>query len=244
MTIDSNQLQQARNLLQQCHHSAVFSGAGLSAESGIFTFRDPDPNSLWNRFDPTELASRSGFLDNPQRVIEWYAWRRKNLSTAQPNAGHLCLAQQPALVQITQNVDNLLERAGVSNEQIYHLHGEINRDRCDAECGYSEEIDLSHPPGLRECPACKNSYMRPAVVWFGEALPSQIWQQSEQLCRRVECLIVVGTSAMVYPAAGLISLTQESSGKIIVINKEDSPASDLADFNLRGPSGELLPALF
>jgi NAD-dependent deacetylase len=196
-------MREARAALAVARRSAVFSGAGLSAESGIATFRGNDGDALWSQFNPMELASAAGFDDNPARVIDWYNWRRGRLANARPNAAHVALAQHPRLVQITQNVDDLLERAGVPASGVLHLHGTIGRDRCNGGCGYEEAVDLGEPPPLRRCPRC-GAYLRPAVVWFGEALPPVVWQEAQQLCTALDCLVVVGTSATVYPAAGLI----------------------------------------
>ena len=138
-------LSAARAALAAAHTTAVFSGAGLSAESGIPTFRGKTDDALWSKFDPMELASVDGFDSNPERVIAWYHWRRGKLAHAQPNAAHVALAARPQLVEITQNVDDLLERAGVPASRIHHLHGTIGRDRCHAGCGYEEPVDLAHP---------------------------------------------------------------------------------------------------
>ncbi len=233
----------AREILKQAKRVAVFSGAGLSAESGLATFRDPETDALWAKYDPIELASRDGFNAKPERVMDWYAWRRRKLAEANPNAGHFALSQQSRLIQITQNVDNLLEQAGVADNKIFHLHGEILKDHCDALCGYREIIDIHNPPLLRKCPSCNKSYMRPSVVWFGESLPAQIWQQSEQICAEIDCLIVIGTSASVYPAAGLIHIARQNRARIILLNTRESPVSAMADIELIAPSGEVLPEL-
>jgi len=219
-----------------------FSGAGLSAESGIATFRDRDGDSLWSRYDPAELASPQGFAANPQRVYEWYGWRRSKLATATPNPAHLALASRDDLVHVTQNVDDLLERAGASSDRIHHLHGTITRDRCHGGCGYEEPVALAEPAPLRRCPDC-DSWLRPAVVWFGEPLPQAVWRTAETAVREADCLIVVGTSATVYPAAGLIEWARGTGARVIVVNTEASAASEMADAELIGPAGELLPAL-
>ncbi len=240
----ATQFDQARQLLQASERVAVFSGAGLSAESGLSTFRDPDPDSLWSRFDPKELASIEGFEQNPQRVIEWYQWRRQTHANVKPNAAHHALAAHPALIHITQNVDHLLEQAGVAAENIYHLHGTIKKDRChNPDCDYEEAISLDTAPGYRPCPEC-NHVLRPAVVWFGEALPEQAWLNAQQLCTQIDCLLVIGTSATVYPAAGLIQLAKQYGSKIIVLNKDSSEASGLADVELIGNCAGILPSLF
>lgn len=240
MTVDM--LERARWILHQARNVTCFSGAGLSAESGISTFRDTETHALWSRFDPMKLASPEGFAEDPARVIDWYNWRRQTLAQAQPNAGHRALAQQPALIQITQNVDNLLERAGCSPQQVIHLHGDITLDRCNDHCGYRETIDLQKPPPLRRCPRCAG-WLRPAVVWFSESLPQKEWQRAETLACYSDCLLVVGTSASVYPAAGLIHQARQNGAHIIVVNTQRSDASPLADLELIGPSGHWLPLL-
>ena len=224
------------------HRVACFSGAGLSAESGVATFRDSETHALWKQFNPMDLASPEGFNANPKRVIDWYNWRRAQLAGIQPNPGHQALAAQTAMVQITQNVDNLLERAGLPNERILHLHGTITHDHCN-RCHYSDPIDFHQPPDYRICPKCQIGEMRPSVVWFGEALPDQTWQAAENLCRQLDILLVVGTSAAVYPAAGLIQIAKSVGATIIIVNTQPSEASYLADMELIGKSGEVLPEL-
>jgi NAD-dependent deacetylase len=235
-------LSAARAILKEADCIAAFSGAGLSAESGIATFRDTETDALWSRFDPMELASLQGFGANPGRVIDWYCWRRENLAKAKPNPAHVALAQQPSLIHITQNVDDLSERAGASEQNILHVHGTITKDHCLAECGYTEKIDLASPPALRRCPQC-DSFMRPSVVWFGEGMPADVWTRAEAVCRRADCLLVIGTSAVVYPAAGLIEAVHAHRGRIIVINTNPSEASNLATVELTGPAGDIVPRL-
>ncbi len=242
MTNYSPLLADARALLIQAKHVAAFIGAGLSAESGISTFRGAQADALWSRFDPAALASREGFFANPEHVIEWYNWRRQTLAKASPNPGHVALGKQKRLIQITQNVDNLLERAGVPGQHIYHLHGTITKDRCDAFCGYERTLDLEHPPSLGKCPQCGH-FLRPAVVWFGEGLPLDTWKKAESLCARIDCLLVIGTSASVYPASGLIHTARNSGARIIIVNTQPSDVSDMASVELTGPSGEILPEL-
>jgi NAD-dependent deacetylase len=231
----------ARTALAASRRTAVFSGAGLSAESGIATFRGND-NALWSQFNPMELASQSGFAANPERVIDWYNWRRSTLAHAQPNAAHFALARHPGLAQITQNVDDLLERAGVPATHVLHLHGTIGKDRCNAACGYEESVDLAHPPPLRACPRC-GARMRPAVVWFGEALPQSVWSEAQRICAALDCLIVVGTSATVYPAAGLIELAAANGSKIVSINTESSGSFGADHIEVVGTASEWLPKL-
>ena len=241
--VPENKLRAARELLAQSRRVAAFSGAGLSAESGLSTFRDPDPDALWSRFDPTELASVAGFEANPERVIDWYNWRRAKYATVKPNAAHRALAAQSRMIQITQNVDHLLEQAGVTPRQVYHLHGSILYDRCNnPDCDHSEEVDPEAAQRLRSCPRC-GERMRPAVVWFGENLPQQTWLQAQQLCMALDCLLVIGTSATVYPAAGLVALAKQHGSRVIVIDPNPGSAGEIADLCLARKAGEVLPLL-
>ncbi len=236
-------LDDARAAIEQADCVTVFSGAGLSAESGIATFRDTETDALWSRFDPMELASAQGFESNPQHVMDWYQWRRRKLATVAPNPAHFALAAQSDLVHITQNVDDLAERAGANPDNLVHVHGTLTRDHCFALCGYEAEIDLENPPALRNCPAC-GSYLRPSVVWFGESGKAETWDRAIGQCRQTDCLIVVGTSATVYPAASLIQLVHQQGGSIILVNTNPSEASAIATHELLGPAGELVPKLF
>ena len=236
-------IEQARQILATSPRVAAFSGAGLSAESGLATFRDPERDALWSRFDPTELASLQGFEADPGRVIDWYDWRRGKYAAVEPNAAHRALAAQTRMVQITQNVDNLLERAGAAPQCLYHLHGEILYDRChDPGCAHRERVDPEQPRGLRACPRC-GDYLRPAVVWFGESLPRETWLAAERLCSELDCLLVIGTSATVYPAAGLIDLARRRGSRVIVIDPHPTAADDQADLHLAGAAARVLPAL-
>jgi NAD-dependent deacetylase len=235
-------LSAARGALATCRRAAVFSGAGLSAESGIATFRGGDDHALWSRFNPMELASAAGFEENPERVIEWYNWRRRQLAQAQPNAAHVALAKHPQLTQITQNVDELLERAGVPRDNVLHLHGTIGKDRCNVNCGYEEAVDLAQPPPLRRCPDCL-AYLRPGVVWFGETLPQHVWNEAQRICSEVDCLLVVGTSASVYPAARLIEHAAAAGAKVISVNTEPSSSFGAEHIELVGPATVLLPQI-
>jgi NAD-dependent deacetylase len=141
------------------------------------------------------------------------------------------------------SLDDLCERAGAAPEQMIHVHGTITADHCFADCGYAEEIDLHDPPGLRHCPQC-GDYLRPSVVWFGESGRPEVWQRAIDQCEQSDCLIVIGTSATVYPAAALIDMVHARGGSIVLINTQPSEASGLATFELLGPAGELVPALF
>jgi NAD-dependent deacetylase len=232
----------ARTVLANSRRTSVFSGAGLSAESGVPTFRGNDGDSLWSQFNPLELASPEGFEANPERVIAWYNWRRGRLADAAPNAAHEALAAQRALAQITQNVDDLLERAGVDEARIHHLHGTIGKDRCHGGCGYEEPVNLASPPPLRACPRC-GAYLRPAVVWFGELLPQRVWNEALRVCAAVDCLLVVGTSAVVYPAASLVEVAAAAGATIVSVNTEPSGAFGAKHVELIGPASRVVPEL-
>jgi len=210
---------------------AVLTGAGVSAESGIPTFRDS--NGLWRQFRAEQLATPEAFANDPELVWEWYDWRRELIAAAQPNAGHLALAEMerrvPHFTLITQNVDDLHERAGSRN--VIHLHGSIFVQRC-LRC--SRETSGPRPP---KC-AC-GGMLRPGVVWFGEALPPGLWEAAEQAVRASDLLLVIGTSGIVYPAAGLARLGK----RVVEINAAATALSDDMDETLEGPSGEILPRL-
>ncbi len=229
-----------------------FSGAGLSAESGIATFRDKSEHALWARFDPVQLASQEGFRENPERVIDWYNWRRETLSKASPNAAHTTLAAQHNWLHITQNVDNLLESGGARENNVIHLHGTLDKDRCNSQCGYSEKVDLANPKARRDCPDCGDT-LRPAVVWFGEALPEADLMRAAEAARKTDLILVIGTSAAVMPAAGLIDIARQSGADIITVNTEQSnraqgrAQSDGAldsDIELIGKATEIVVQLF
>ncbi len=212
----------------------------MSAESGVPTFRDAQTGGLWARHDPMRLASPQGFADDPQLVSEWYADRRRAIAEAQPNGAHIALARHSEMIHVTQNVDDLLHRAGA--QRIIQLHGTIAHDRCNGGCGFREKVEMDNPPALRTCPQCGDQ-LRPAVVWFGEALPGDAWAQAERACGECDVLLVIGTSAVVYPAAGLIGLAKSAGAGIIVVNTHQSDASGLADVELIGKASEVVPAL-
>lgn len=219
---------------------AVLTGAGVSAESGIATFRDP--GGLWAQFRPEELASMEGFLSNPERVWQWYQYRRHVIENARPNPAHFALAQLETLVPemtlITQNVDRLHQRAG--SIRVLELHGNLEENHC-AACGrfYSDQITVDSPP---RCPAC-GGLIRPSVVWFGEMLPADVLQEAERTARRADVFIVVGTSAEVYPAAALPFLAWEHGATVIEINPSLTPVSSIAHASIREKAGSTLPAL-
>lgn len=234
-------LEQARQWLQTARSVTVLTGAGISAESGVPTFRGP--GGLWRQYRPEELATPEAFRRDPRLVWEWYDWRRRRIAEARPNAGHEALvrleALRPRFTLITQNVDGLHDRAG--SRRVLKLHGDIWMVRC-LGCGRErrdERVPLPELPPRCDC----GGLLRPGVVWFGEALPPGAWDEAEAAARAAEVFLVVGTSAVVYPAAGLIPLAQASGARVIEVNLEETPFSSHLDCSLRGLAGEILPAL-
>lgn len=237
-------LTDARKLIQQASHIAVLTGAGISAESGIPTFRGP--GGLWRNFRPEDLATPEAFARDPILVWEWYQWRRGIIAHAEPHAGHFALVAlesrkgRTGFTLITQNVDGLHDRAGSSAP--LKLHGDIWTLRCTC-CAHSW-VDLrpDFNPFPPACPECQ-SLARPGVVWFGESLPQDTWRLAEQAVTFAELILVIGTSSVVFPAAGLIPLARHVGTKVIEVNPEETPISDSVDFHFRAPAGELLPLL-
>jgi NAD-dependent deacetylase len=234
-------LEKAREWIREARSVAVLTGAGISAESGVPTFRGP--GGLWRQYRPEELATPEAFRRDPRLVWEWYDWRRQRIAQARPNAGHEALVRlersKPRFWLITQNVDGLHERAG--SRRVIKLHGDIWLVRCVA-CGREQRDERVPLPELPPRCAC-GGLLRPGVVWFGEALPPGAWEAAEQAVREAEVLLVVGTSAVVYPAAGLIPLAQACGARVIEVNPEETPMSARLDCSLRGPAGVILPAL-
>ena len=233
---------QLTELLRSAKHVAVLTGAGVSAESNIPTFRDAQ-TGLWAKYSPEELATPEAFRRNPKLVWDWYAWRRELVSRAEPNPGHLALVELahlvPQLTLITQNVDGLHQRAGSRN--VIELHGSITRIVCSHDRRVAETWpDLDETPP--RCPDC-NNYLRPDVVWFGESLPVQALQRSFQAAETCDLFLSIGTSALVHPAASLPFTALERRTPTIEINPDETPLTRHATFVLPGPSGQILPAL-
>ncbi|HXE47653.1 MAG TPA: NAD-dependent deacylase [Ramlibacter sp.] len=233
--------EQVRAWVRAARHIAVLTGAGMSAESGVPTFRDAQ-TGLWAQFDPQQLATEDAFRANPSRVWEWYAFRREMIAKVEPNAGHRALAafaQRHAgrLTLITQNVDGLHQRAG--SPGVLALHGNIAEDKwLDApkKCCNASAAVAGSPP---YCVRCGNM-LRPDVVWFGEMLPVDILAAAEDAARECDLMLVVGTSGVVYPAAGL---ARTAAGKVVIVNPEPTDLDDAADAVLRGRAAQLLPIL-
>jgi NAD-dependent deacetylase len=234
-------IEHAKRLITSARRICALTGAGISAESGIPTFRGD--GGLWRTFRAEELATPEAFTRDPHLVWEWYDWRRGIIAAAQPNAGHLALAtleqnaEQFALV--TQNVDGLHARSGSQN--IIAIHGDIWTLRC-TRCSRAVRDDRVPLPSIP--PHCEcGALMRPGVVWFGEGLDARIWDNAQKAARSADLLLVIGTSAVVYPAASLAPLAKASGARIVEINVDDTALSPMVDVSLRGRSGDILPQL-
>ncbi|HMT63874.1 MAG TPA: NAD-dependent deacylase [Ottowia sp.] len=241
-------LARARQCLQHAAHIAVLSGAGISAESGVPTFRDAQ-TGLWARFRPEELATEDAFRRHPERVWDWYAERRASLAAVQPNAGHLALAEferrHPGrLTVITQNVDGLHQRAG--SQGVLALHGSLAEDRWLDPCALHRQgacdVARAEPGRPPRCPQCGNP-VRPAVIWFGEMLPEDALRQAEQAASRCDVMLVVGTAGAVYPAAGLAHQARAVGAQVIIVNPHPSELDELAHLRLAGSAAQVLPRL-
>lgn len=246
METDSNELDTALDrataALRTANRVAVFSGAGVSAESGVPTFRAAD--GLWEGHRIEDVATPMGFRDNPALVWQFYNARRANVRTVQPNPGHLALVAMEKHWSgrfdiATQNVDGLHQQAG--STRVHELHGSLRRTRC-TECGVEADRGLETLDAMPKCPDCAG-LLRPAIVWFHENLPDDVWTFAQGAVSRCNVLLVVGTSAVVYPAAGLISLARMGGATVIECNLTQTEASAKADIGLYGPSGVTLPKL-
>lgn len=226
--------------LAQARHIVALSGAGISAESGIPTFRGEE--GLWKRFKPEELANFDAFLRNPELVSSWYAHRREIIDRVKPNPAHYALARMESLFEyvtvITQNVDGLHQRAGSTN--VIELHGNIHRNYC-VQCGkrfdYMQFDKSDQAPRCDEC----GGYIRPDVVWFGEQLPGDVVREAEQICAAADVMFSIGTSGVVYPAAALPRIAKNQQAFLIEINPEHTDISLIADLVIRAPAGQALP---
>jgi NAD-dependent deacetylase len=229
------------NLIRQAETVVVLTGAGVSKESGIPTFREAQ-TGLWANYEPEKLATVEGFVKDPKLVWTWYDWRRKMVSTVTPNPGHFALVELESLVPsftlITQNVDGLHRQAGSKN--VIELHGNIARYKCLQHGHIAPDVptDLSAPP---QC-SC-GSLIRPDVVWFGEALDARNLSDSFAAAEAADVFLIVGTSGLVQPAASFPLSAKRCGAKLIEINPETTPLTDAVDVFLRGASGLVLPRL-
>ena len=233
-----------RQWICDARHIAVLTGAGMSAESGVPTFRDAQ-TGLWAQFNPQDLATEAAFRAHPQRVWDWYQFRRELVRGVQPNAGHHALAafaQRHAgrLSLITQNVDDLHQRAG--GHDAIALHGSLLEDRwlhTPQPCCSGEKLQDGHPP---RCPVCGN-LRRPAVVWFGEHLPPDALAAAEAAVQACDLMLVIGPSGVVYPAAGLVLGAHQRGVRVVIINPEPTDLDPVADAVLRERAAQCLPSL-
>ncbi len=251
----TEEMSRARGLVAEAGRVVVLSGAGISAESGVPTFRGA--GGLWRSYRPEDLATPEAFARDPQLVWEWYAWRRGLVAACIPNAGHLALARfslagTPTAI-VTQNVDGLHTRAAKeaagtgdpSPALPIEVHGAIDRDKCsgcDARTPALTEVDVSSPRALPRCAECEGM-LRPDVVWFGEALESEVLAHAFRVAREADLCLVVGTSAVVHPAASVPLATLQNGGTLVEVNLELTPLTGQAEVTLLGPAGELLQQL-
>jgi len=227
--------------LKKAKTVAVLTGAGISAESGVPTFRGEEV--LWQKFRPEELANFEAFIRNPKLVWEWYNYRKQIINQVEPNPAHYALVKMEAHFQnfhlITQNVDNLHRKAG--SQQIYELHGNIMRNRC-VDC--NKYIDDIYFTNSEELPVCDcGGLIRPDVVWFGESLPQQVLMNSFFATKNSDVFFSIGTSAVVQPAASLPLEAKQSGAYVVEINTEPTVITNLIDESLLGKAGEILPQI-
>jgi NAD-dependent deacetylase len=244
-------LAEARDAIRAAQRILILTGAGISAESGVPTFRDR--TGLWARYDPQELATPGGFARNPAKVWEWYGHRREVVLECKPNPGHEAVArlllERPGVTLVTQNVDGLHRRALEAfpgpprpEPRILELHGNLLRDRC-SRCAYRQTSQgPSRSPALPKCTGC-GALLRPDVVWFGEMLDAVTLEEAFLRAREADICLVVGTSALVHPAASVPLATLEGGGVLVEVNPEETPLTGAARWSLRGPAGRLLPPL-
>jgi NAD-dependent deacetylase len=238
---------EAARAIRTSRQLVVLTGAGISKESGIPTFRDA-LEGLWSRYDPQQLATPAAFRRNPKLVWDWYQFRREIISPAQPNPGHVaiaalerCVAQ---VVVVTQNIDGLHQAAGSTD--VIPLHGDIRQNKCFAACrGEPTLIDVSQltwdvEAGPPACPYC-GAPVRPNVVWFNESLPVTALERALALSQTCDVMLVVGTSGLVVPVATLPYYARENGAVLIEVNPDETPITGLATLHLPGPAGEILP---
>lgn len=227
-------------ILRDAKNILVLTGSGVSAESGVPTFREAQ-SGLWSEFDPQELATPEAFLQDPVLAWRWYRWRRKLVAEAEPNPGHFALAaledQVPEMTLITQNVDGLHQRAG--SQHVTEFHGNLFTTRCFVEDTLEDDDPSSADPRCRRC----GGHLRPGVVWFGEAIPKLALKVATEAADDCDVFLSIGTSSLVWPAAGFAAAAAQRGATVIEINIDPTPLSSRCDFALQGASGELLPEL-
>jgi NAD-dependent deacetylase len=235
-------VEKAAAALRKARHVCVLTGAGISAESGIPTFRDA-LTGLWSKFNPEDLATPEAFERDPKFVWDWYEFRRGLIRRAAPNPGHYALAELarhvPRLTLVTQNVDGLHQSAG--SRGVLEYHGNILRDRCTVEQVVADRSGDSRD-GLPRCAAC-GGLLRPDVVWFGEAIPAGPMIAAAESAQNCDVFLSIGTSSLVYPAAGLADTALQAGATVIEVNPDRTALSQAADLVLSGRSGVLLPGI-
>ena len=235
-----NVLHSVANIIDNSDNLIALTGAGISKESNVPTFRGED--GLWRNYDAMELATPDAFRRNPSLVWEWYAWRQGLIAACDPNPGHLTLAkwEQKGVLKflITQNVDGLHIRAGSTN--VHEVHGDLWSLKC-VSCDYKGRLDTP-AEGIPPCPRCANN-LRPDVVWFGESLDSDTISNVYHELEQADVCLVIGTSALVQPAASFPLIVKQRGGLIIEVNIERTPLTSAVDYHLSGKSGEILPQL-
>jgi NAD-dependent deacetylase len=238
---DGEALRIAKRRIREAGRIIVLTGAGVSAESGVPTFRGP--GGLWRNYRPEDLATQEAFARDPRLVWEWYAWRRENIAAISPNAAHRALASLeariPEFVLVTQNVDGLHQTAG--SRRIVELHGSIWNVRC-VSCGVTTEERRVPMPRIPPVCAC-GGLLRPGVVWFGENLPPEALTEAFTAAGEAEVTFVIGTSAVVFPAAAIPQIAHGAGSFLIEVNPETTPLTPIADVSLRGTAVEWVPSL-
>ncbi len=240
MIMDDNVLHSVANIIDNSNNLIALTGAGISRESNVPTFRGED--GLWRNYDAMDLATPDAFRRDPSLVWEWYAWRQGLIAGCNPNPGHLTLVkwEKEGVLKslITQNVDGLHIRAGSTN--VHEVHGDLWALKC-VSCDYKGRLDTP-AEGIPPCPNCANN-LRPDVVWFGESLDRDIISSVYHELEQADVCLVIGTSALVQPAASFPLVVKQRGGFIIEVNIERTPLTSAVDFHLLGKSGEILPQL-
>ncbi len=240
MTTD-DQILLARTRIASARRVTVLTGAGISADSGVPTFRGAD--GLWRNFRAEDLATPEAFARDPRLVWEWYNWRREIIATKRPNAAHEAIVEMERrcsqLWLITQNVDGLHRAAG--SQSLSEIHGNIWKVRCTG-CGVISDNREVPLPALPACRLC-HSLLRPHIVWFGESLWGEDLRRCNEALEACDLLLVIGTSGVVYPAAGFAAIAKEGGAMVIEINLESTPQSELVDLSLQGRAKDLVPQL-
>lgn len=237
--------EELRRRVESAERVVMLTGAGVSAESGLATFRGSGRDALWGRFRPEEVATPEAFRRHPERVWSWYAERVRKARAVEPNAGHRALVRLaelfPFSLLVTQNVDGLHQRAG--SRDVVELHGTLATARCDA-CEETMDMERALDLSPDRPPACAcGGLFRPAVVWFGEPLPAEALERAVEEASRCDLFVVAGTSATVFPAAGLIDVAGAAGAAVVEVNPEETAFSRRATLGLRQPAGTALPAL-